>query len=137
MAPPREPFAALAVVPAVPAHGSPRPAPVALVRLQVAEPAHGGEGVGLVREAEGRFVAAEAIVAVEQVGEAETVDAGPEIVGRMLGLGRAHRGSPAPVVGAAQLAGWERVRRQRPALAADRGVDGCERGAGGRLHEQP
>src|SRR4029077_3033252 len=99
-------------------HGGPRSAPVALMRLQVAEPAQGGKGVGLVGEAEGRLMTAEAVVAVEQSGQAEAIDDGPEIVDCMLGLGRAHRGSPAPVVGAAQLVSWERVRRRWSALAA-------------------
>ena len=70
------------------------------MRLQVGEPAQGGEGVGLVRKAEGRLVAAEAVVAVEQAGCAKAIDAGPEIVGRMAGLDAAHRGGPAPVVAA-------------------------------------
>jgi hypothetical protein len=61
------------------------------------EPAQGGAGVGLVREAERRLVAAEAVVAVEQGGEPEAMDGGPEIVGRVPGLGRAHRGGPVPV----------------------------------------
>jgi len=93
------------------------------MRLQVGEPAQGGEGVGLVRKAEGRLVAAEAVVAVEQAGCSKAIDAGPEIVGRMANLGRAHRGGPAPVVAAV-----ERVRRQRTALAVDCGMEG-------RLHE--
>jgi hypothetical protein len=91
--------------------------------LQVGEPAQGGEGVGLVRKAVRGLVAAEAVVAVEQAGCAKAVDAGPEIVGRVASLGRAHRGGPAPVVAAV-----ERVRRQRTALAPDRGMEG-------RLHE--
>jgi hypothetical protein len=93
------------------------------MRLQMGEPAQGGEGVGLVWKAEGSLVAAEAVVAVEQAGCAKAVDAGPEIVGRVASLGRAHGGSPAPVVAAV-----ERVRRQRTALTADRGMEG-------RLHE--
>jgi hypothetical protein len=88
------------------------------MRLQVAEPAQGGEGVDLVRQAEGRLVAAEAVVAVEQAGRAEAMDARPEIVGRVPGLGRAGRGGPATVRDAVEI-----VRRQRPARAADRGVD--------------
>ncbi|HEV3494311.1 MAG TPA: hypothetical protein VG224_27150 [Reyranella sp.] len=107
------------------------------MRLQMGEPAQGGEGVGLVREAEGRLVAAEAVVAVEQAGQPEAVDRGPEVVGRILGLGPAHRGGPTPVVAAVEL-----VRRQRTALAADRGMDAvggfmeAEMGrAGARLHE--
>jgi hypothetical protein len=93
------------------------------MRLEVGEPAQGGEGVGLVREAEGGFVAAEAVVSVEQAGCAKAIYAGPEIVGCVASLGRAHRGGPAPVVAAV-----ERVRRQRTALAVDCGMDG-------RLHE--
>jgi hypothetical protein len=91
--------------------------------LQVGEPAQGGEGVGLVRKAEGGLVAAEAVVAVEQAGCSKAIDAGPEVVGRVASLGAAHRGGPAPVVAAV-----ERVRRQRTALAPDRGMEG-------RLHE--
>jgi hypothetical protein len=75
--------------------------------------------VGLVRKAEGGLVAAEAVVAVEPAGCSEAIDAGPEIVGRVAGLGRAHRGGPAPVVAAV-----ERVWRQRTALTADRGMEG-------------
>jgi hypothetical protein len=82
------------------------------------EPVERGKGVGLVREAEGRLVAAESIVAVEPGSQPEAIDDAPEIVGRVLGLGAAHLGGPAPVVGAG-----ERVRRQWPALAADRGMD--------------
>jgi hypothetical protein len=81
--------------------------------LQMGEPAQGGEGVGLVRKAEGGLVAAEAVVAVEQGRESEAVDGGPEIGGRVLGLGRAGRGGPMPV-GAPSSAwagnGW-RARR--------------------------
>jgi hypothetical protein len=93
------------------------------MRLEVGEPAQGGEGVGLVREAEGGFVAAEAVVSVEQAGCAKAIYAGPEIVGCVASLGRAHRGGPAPVVAAV-----ERVRRQRTTFAVDCGMDG-------RLHE--
>jgi hypothetical protein len=88
--------------------------------LQMGQPAERGKGVDLVRQAEGRLVAAEAVVAVEQAGRAEAMDAGPEIVGRMPGLGRAGRGGPAPVVGAVRVA-----HRQRPARAADRGAEGA------------
>jgi hypothetical protein len=66
----------------------------------MAEPAEGGEGMGLVREAEGRLMAAEPVVAVEQGSQSKAVHAGPEIVGRMPGLGGAGRDGPAPVVGA-------------------------------------
>jgi hypothetical protein len=93
------------------------------MRLEMGEPAQGGEGVGLVRKAKGGLVAAEAVVAVEQAGCSKEIGAGPEIVGCMASLGRAHRGSPAPVVAAVEC-----VRRQRTALAADRGMEG-------RLHE--
>jgi len=99
------------------------------MRLQVGEPAQGGEGVGFVCEAEGRLMPAEAVVAVEQAGQSEAVDRGPEVVGRMLGLGRAHCGGPTPVAGAVEL-----VRRQRTALAADRGMDTVGSVVGGRLH---
>ncbi len=98
--------------------------------LQMGEPAQGGEGVGLVREAEGGFVAAEAVVAVEQRGQPKAMDGGPEVVGRVAGLGPAHRGGPTPVIAAVEF-----VRRQRPALAADRGMDAVGGVVGGRLHE--
>ncbi|MGZ3340349.1 MAG: hypothetical protein ACXU9B_11260 [Reyranella sp.] len=68
-------------------------------------------------------MAAEAVVAVEQPGCAKAIGAGPEVVGRVASLGRARRGSPAPVVAAVG-----RVRRQGAALAPDRGMEG-------RLHE--
>jgi hypothetical protein len=98
--------------------------------LQVGEPTEGGKGVGLVGEAEGGFVAAETIVAVEPAGQPEAVDYGPEIVGRVLCLGRAYRGGPAPVGSAVELGA-----RQRPALAADGGMDSLASVGGGRLHE--
>src|SRR6266446_9166826 len=85
IAPPAEPVAPLPGVPGVPANGGPRPPPVAFMRLQVAEPAQGGDGVGFVREAEGRLMAAETVVAVEQSGQPQAVDAGPEIVDRVAG----------------------------------------------------
>jgi hypothetical protein len=97
------------------------------MRLQVGEPAQGGAGVGLVREAEGRLVAAEAVVAVEQGGQPQAMDARPEIVGRVAGFGAAHRGGPTPVVDAIERGG-----RQRLARAADRFMGA---GGSGRLHD--
>jgi hypothetical protein len=85
------------------------------MRLQVAEPAQGGDGEGFVREAEGRLMAAETVVAVEQGRQSKAVNAGPEVVDRVPGFGGAGRGGPAPVV----RAGWS-GDRQRMALAPDR-----------------
>src|SRR6267142_2289802 len=118
IAPPAEPVPPLPGVPRLPANGGPRPPPVAFMRLQVAEPAQGGKGVGFVRQAEGRLMAAETVVAVEQGSQPKAVNAGPEVVDRVAGFGGAGRGGPAPVVGAGGSG-----ERQRMALAPDRRVD--------------
>src|SRR5271163_2948475 len=90
--------------------------------LQMGEPTHRGDSVDLVGEAERGLMAAEAVVAVEQAGQFEAMNAGPKIVGRVFRLGGAHGRRPASVVGAVELMG-----RQRATLAADRSMDAVER----------
>ena len=84
------------------------------MRLEVDQPAHRGEGVRLVLEAERRLVAAKPVVAIEQAGEPEPMDAGPKILAGMSHLGRAGGCSPASIGG---IAGC--LQRQRPARPAD------------------
>src|SRR5262249_15194817 len=93
-APARPPLAAAVGIPGVPAQRRPRPAPVALVRLQVREPAEGGMGMRLVREQERPFVAAPAIVAVMQARKPQRMHPPPEVGARMLDLGLAGRDRP-------------------------------------------